>query len=70
MEGNHEVLSFIQDGKFYNYHLETQEKHLLIDLAYNNLSGFRTILPIDENSYICTYTSNGTRHIGFLKQIP
>lgn len=70
MEGNHEAISFIQDNKIYNYHLETQEIHLLIDLAYNNLSGFHTILPFDENSYICTYTSNGTRHIGFLKQIP
>lgn len=69
MEGNHEVLYFIQDDGFYNYYLETQEKHLLIDLAYNNLPGFRTILLVAENTYICTYISNSIYYIGFLKQI-
>ena len=47
-----------------------EEKKLSQRIICQGLCTKSTLSKIDENSYICTYTSNGTRHIGFLKQIP
>lgn len=45
-----------------------EEKKLSQGIICQGLCTKSTLSKIDENSYI--YTSNGTRHIGFLKQIP